>query len=80
MSDLAPTLSCQVCYTAANCLSWRCQQCGGTLGIDTMPSFDPSLIDQTTWSLWRYKFTSRLKHYLIRRRLYSTDQGQGWSA
>jgi len=35
-------------------LDWRCQQCGGILDWDGLPTFIASLIDVSDTSLWRY--------------------------
>jgi len=46
---------CQDCRTEAQPLDWRCQQCGGILDWEELPTFIASLIRTEDCSLWRYR-------------------------
>jgi len=48
------SLRCNECNASADPLDWRCRQCGGSLDIVDMPTFDPTAIHDADFSLWRY--------------------------
>ncbi len=46
---------CQDCHAEAEPLDWRCQQCGGILDWEELPTFIASLIEGHDTTLWRYR-------------------------
>ena len=46
---------CNNCGSSAGILDWRCRACGGSLDLVDAPRFDPQVIDQSDFSLWRYR-------------------------
>ncbi len=45
---------CNSCAGIAKPLDWRCRSCGGTLEL-ALPRFEPSAIEASEFSLWRYR-------------------------
>ena len=48
-------IQCSECGGLAGPLEWRCRTCGGSLDLVELPPFDPSGIDASDFSLWRYR-------------------------
>jgi threonine synthase len=51
----SPIITCINQHPAAHPTDWRCSICGEPFEIDNLPAFNPDLIDQKNWSLWRYR-------------------------
>lgn len=47
-------LICNECNAPAEPLAWRCADCGGSLDLADLPTFDASKIHDNDFSLWRY--------------------------
>ncbi len=47
-------IQCSECGAPTGPLEWRCNRCGGSLDLADLPPFDPSSIDASDFSLWRY--------------------------
>lgn len=48
------SVKCNECGAVAEPLDWRCRECGGSLDIVDMPTFDVDAIHDHDFSLWRY--------------------------
>ena len=49
------SIQCSECGGLAGPLEWRCMTCGGSLDLVDLPLFDPSSVDASDFSLWRYR-------------------------
>ncbi len=58
-STSAPVYRCLACHAGQplHFAGWKCPVCGGLLDLDDLPRFDPALINQRDYSLWRYRHT-----------------------